>query len=157
MNDKAHRAAIKRLVDKGVSLKIEIADREKKLKAVNAKLAEMGMARPAELEPTPGGGNAWVARGTGYVARVVYPIRKLRDAIDAGSKGFIEVRKAAGDAFRHLFMAANFYKPVDGFRLRAIELLGIAKGNRLIRLTESDNHVKVSYEIGDEVEEREAA
>lgn len=151
------RAAIRRLVDKGVALKIEIADRAKKLKAINAKLAEIGIACVEELEPTEGGGNSWVARGTGYLARVTYPVAKLRDAIDASSDGFIPIRRLAGDAFRHLFEAANFFKPVDGFRVKALELKGQKDGKRLIKLCESKPQVTVNYEIGKDAEESEVA
>jgi hypothetical protein len=157
MNEAPNKAAVRRLVNKGVALKIEIATKEKALKAVNRKLGELGVRFSDEWQPTDGGGNSWIARGTGYKARVTYPIRKLRDAINAAAKDFVKIRQAAGDAFKHLFEAANYYKPVDGFRKKAVEILGASKGEKLIKLCESDNEPKVHYEISDGQEEREAA
>lgn len=154
---KPDKRAIKRLVDAALREKLAIAGHEKKFKAIKAKLAVLGVQYKDEWEPTTGGGNSWLAQGTDLIARVTYPADKLKDAIDASSKAFIAIRTAAGDAFKHLFEAANFFKPVAKFREKAVEILGSEKGGKLIKLCESDNEPKVSFEAGIVADREEAA
>ena len=151
------KRAIRRLVDAALREKLAVAEHEKKFKAIKAKLAALGVGWRDEWEPTPGGGSSWIAQGTGFIARITYPADKLKEAIDASSKAFIPIRKMAGDAFKHLFEAANFYKPVAKFREKAVEILGREKGGKLIKLCESDNEPKVSFEAGTIADHEEKA
>ena len=79
---------------------------------------------------------------------MTYPADKLKDSINAASKDFIKIRQAAGEKFKHLFEAANYFQPVAGFRAKAVELLGALAGKKLIKLCESDNEPKISFESG---------
>jgi hypothetical protein len=153
---KPDKRAIRRLIDAALREKFAEVRHKKNKEKIFERLAVLGVSFKDEWEPTDGGGSSWLAQGTDIYARVTYPAARLKDAIDAGAKAFIPIRKAAGDVFKHLFEAANFYKPVAKFREKAVELLGKEKSAKLIGLCEVDNEPKVSFEAG-KVEDREAA
>lgn len=144
-----NKEAVKRLVNEAVKCKSYAAMWAKREEAIKTKLAEIGVRFKDEWEPTEGGGSSWTAQGSTHFARVTYPIDKLKDAIDASTKGFIPIRQAAGGAFKQLFEAANFFKPVADFRKIARELLPKATAEKLIKLCQSDNKPKVSFEVGE--------
>jgi hypothetical protein len=142
MND----SKLRQLVTAAVLLDREIAEKEKKLKAIKATLATEAETRADLATATEGGGTSLVMEGDdGTVARVTTAGRTLKASVKAEGKDIEKVKKLAGKCFSNLFAPVLAYKPVDDFRTKAELFLG-KDAAKLIKAVENPGKVTVSFE-----------
>ena len=145
MND----TKLMKLVAEGVDVDRQIRELTNRRKAIKDALVFEAESRTEELQPTEGGGKSLRFVGNdGCAANVVFPSPSLKSKIEGVGKTIEKVMAAAGRHFQELFQQVPAWKPMDGFRDRAEQLLG-RDARKLIKLCEVDSQPSVSFETKD--------
>lgn len=138
---------LRTLIDRAVKLDRDIADQTTELKEIKAQLIVEATSRQEEQRSIEGSdGTKWTGTGNdGCLCRVTFPAPKLKSSVDPETKPGQKIIELAGTAKQTLFTPSVIYRPIEGFRDKARELLG--KGaEKLIKACETESNPRVEFE-----------
>jgi hypothetical protein len=135
------------IVSEAVSLDRDIAGATDRLKELKKILRTEAESRSDEARPTEhGGASIEFHDDLGNIARVTFPAPSLKDEIPAEGKLIERIKFAAGKLFDQLFRPVIAYRPIDGFRAAAEQLLERKTAKGLIDLCEKESAPRVAFE-----------
>lgn len=138
-------AALATLVDEAVELDREIARAGEQLKLLKATLVAEAEAREKEQEKA-GAGTRWTAAGSnGAIARVNFPGPSV-GKFENGTPIEASVLALLGSQFKKLLESKVTYHPVKSFRDLLPALAGKATATKVLKLLETPNAPRVSFE-----------
>jgi len=160
---------IKNLVDRGLVLRTEIAERQKELKGIETALETFGLDssdQHIELKDADREGRQWLAIGTEMVVPIIFTADKIIGSFQKHSVIHERVRAALGKQGSRI---VHFYEPVttykgqckDGkaFRKLAQEMLGTGAPAFITACVVRDKHglaqsdIKIEWDAAESVPE----
>ena len=149
-----NEARLKQLVADGIDAEREFKAAETRLKSIKRQLLAEAESRTDEHLPTDGGGASWIAvADDGSAARVTFPARKLKSAIDPKTKDGKSVIEKLATALDELFEKRTVYAPRDGFRAAVRRLFRKPEAEAIIKKCETDSQPSVAFETVNRVEQ----
>jgi len=132
-------------VDEAVALDREISQKTETLKALKAELIAEANHRDGDWEDA-GAGKRWTAAGSdGSIARVNFPGASI-SKFEKGTPVEASALELVGDYWRKLFEPKVTFHPVKSFRELLPALAGKATANKVLKLLETPNAPRVSFE-----------
>lgn len=133
------------MVDEAVALDRDISQKTEQLKALKAELIAEANHRDGDWEDA-GAGKRWTAAGSdGSIARVNFPGPSI-GKFERGSPVEASVLSLLGEHVRKLLESKVTYHPVKSFRELLPALAGKATANKVLKLLETPNAPRVSFE-----------
>lgn len=138
---------LEKLVSDAITLDQQIVEMEAKAKLLRDQLVAHAKLDKDNHTKTDGGGWSWVANDEdGNIARVTVAGRSIKEGIDLEGELTDKVREIVPKGvFSDLFLNATYYKLVDKFRERAVQLLG-TDAAKVIKLVTSSGKTSLSFE-----------
>ncbi len=114
---------IRKLVDRGYQLHLQVAALSDELKDIKDKLKAEALAYPKErtqLADPSSEGTQWIAPGTEAGCHIVFPAPRLVQEIAATHRDLATLRNLTQDKFRVLFRETVAYQPNEKSRFRQL-------------------------------------